>query len=642
MLEFYKNAMGFLIGDEIWEKLDIALSKWRFNLQASVFDSTKVIIHVGAARRVDALALATGWSRPENVHYFEYDPVSLSNTQRMASKVNKEIVPRLVQIGLLGSAFYQSKSNQTRKLRLESDAPSPSDDWEPIAAAAIQDLGSLCSETNAELVILDEPGIVAQALLSIPKSGLPGNPSILMGSAERSWHQDIWNAGLSLLGELGYVIFDPSGAVLSPTDPIDFALSWYCIAIHLDTLEGHSPTMLKDKLRKVADKFRFEILGPGNLKIAAPAPFIARCEIVSLRTAALVTNSHYASAPCDDTAFDIYSRKVVPKSRPLEVAKFAQVDVFPVGTWKVCVDNTYYVEEIGYSGREQLFGIESYTDWDGRKTVYAPNPVLSNKDTPPNAILLGGDVAYYHWLLNWLPRLRVIELIEREFGHMETLHFVVSERLSQKFLDYVSLILKRPYELTLIPERGVWRFYDLIVPSFCTSHELHPSISHWYRQSLNLPQKVGQKRYYLSRADARDETTPRRKVVNEDAVMAALKPFGFEALMLDNADASQQIELFSKAAFVIGPHGAAFANMQFTPAGAKAIVLENEWNHTFMGDMLTQAGHTAEVIMCKDVINEIYEAKHVVNGEVAPEIRRSRDMLVDCDQLVQRVMAMLA
>ena len=138
--------------------------------------------------------------------------------------------------------------------------------------------------------------------------------------------------------------------------------------------------------------------------------------------------------------------------------------------------------------------------------------------------------------------------------------------------------------------------------------------------------------------------------------------------------AREQIDLFSQAEFVIAPHGAALANLQFTPAGAKVIVLENEWNHTFMADMLTQSGHTAEVLVCKDHVNRAYEANYLNNGvtdffkgrasfvsrivhrilrrfhavlfrigfpaDVDAEIRRCRDMIVDCDALVARVRAM--
>jgi hypothetical protein len=110
---------------------------------------------------------------------------------------------------------------------------------------------------------------------------------------------------------------------------------------------------------------------------------------------------------------------------------------------------------------------------------------------------------------------------------------------------------------------------------------------------------------------------------------------------LEGADPETQINLFRDAEFVAGPHGAAFANMQFTPAGARALVLENEWDHAFMLEMLIQAGHLADKIVCKDVIRPDYEARFTTDGVINPEIRRSRDMVADAAAIASKVAEML-
>jgi len=80
------------------------------------------------------------------------------------------------------------------------------------------------------------------------------------------------------------------------------------------------------------------------------------------------------------------------------------------------------------------------------------------------------------------------------------------------------------------------------------------------------------KRIYISRSKMKV-----RSVQNEKELMAMLTRYGFECWHLESLSVRQQIELFQQAEIITGPHGAGFANMVFTPPGAKVIEIGTVW-----------------------------------------------------------------
>jgi hypothetical protein len=67
--------------------------------------------------------------------------------------------------------------------------------------------------------------------------------------------------------------------------------------------------------------------------------------------------------------------------------------------------------------------------------------------------------------------------------------------------------------------------------------------------------------------------TTTRGIANADEIEAFATQQGFEIHAMEDLTVMEQIELFRHAAFVIGAHGAALANLIFCPPGAKVIEL---------------------------------------------------------------------
>jgi capsular polysaccharide biosynthesis protein len=79
------------------------------------------------------------------------------------------------------------------------------------------------------------------------------------------------------------------------------------------------------------------------------------------------------------------------------------------------------------------------------------------------------------------------------------------------------------------------------------------------------------KRLYVSRARC-----GRRHLQNEAECQPILERYGFETVYPEELTFVEQISLFHQAEAILGPHGAAFANLAFCKKGTKVVEIFNE------------------------------------------------------------------
>jgi capsular polysaccharide biosynthesis protein len=63
----------------------------------------------------------------------------------------------------------------------------------------------------------------------------------------------------------------------------------------------------------------------------------------------------------------------------------------------------------------------------------------------------------------------------------------------------------------------------------------------------------------------------KRRVINEDELVAVLSKFGFKSIAPESLSVAEQVSLFAAAEVVIGAHGAALTNTVFCSPGTKVI-----------------------------------------------------------------------
>jgi len=80
------------------------------------------------------------------------------------------------------------------------------------------------------------------------------------------------------------------------------------------------------------------------------------------------------------------------------------------------------------------------------------------------------------------------------------------------------------------------------------------------------PVKTSSKRIYISR-------TSRRRIINEDELIIVLKKFDFVIVEDKAYSIEEQITIYHNASFIIGPHGASFANIIWCDPGTHLFEL---------------------------------------------------------------------
>jgi capsular polysaccharide biosynthesis protein len=180
---------------------------------------------------------------------------------------------------------------------------------------------------------------------------------------------------------------------------------------------------------------------------------------------------------------------------------------------------------------------------------------------------VGGSAAnYYHWLLDYLPRI----VLYREYGFAESgLRLALVRDPPAYVREALTLLGLDDRHMLWIEPEMVASFPRLLVASqFSRRGNVHPSAAGFLRGALPPPAgRAPWRRLYVSRADA-----GKRRVVNEDALTQALAAQGFERIVCSEYGFSEQRQLFAEASIIVAPHGASLANLIWCAPRAVTLI----------------------------------------------------------------------
>ena len=213
--------------------------------------------------------------------------------------------------------------------------------------------------------------------------------------------------------------------------------------------------------------------------------------------------------------------------------------------------------------------------WEGYDLNSEPknHPAMYKLYLPPT-IHIAGRVAvvtsikaenYYHWMFDILPRFDIIQK-----SGLRPDYYVVNAntRFQKESLEILNIapdqLLNPTADTHIVADELV--IPSLLGPVFLMSPQRQACE---YLRSRFLPRVKARKAHralYITRDDARD-----RRVTNEVEIRAEVTSLGFEVVSLSNVPVLQQVELFSEASIIVGPHGAGFTNAVFCPPNAVLI-----------------------------------------------------------------------
>jgi hypothetical protein len=177
-----------------------------------------------------------------------------------------------------------------------------------------------------------------------------------------------------------------------------------------------------------------------------------------------------------------------------------------------------------------------------------------------------GTRNYYHWFHDVLTRLHgVLEHLPSDTT------FVIPPNLREFQQD--SLCLMGIPDDRLAPFNGeeVWELATLhFAPLVSNVGSDRGDVDVWLRDQVLegcgiSPQPAG-RRIYISRRHA-----AKRRLLNEEAVLALLANYGFETVATEELSLRDQAALFAQAEALVSTHGAGLTNMLFSAPGLRVI-----------------------------------------------------------------------
>lgn len=201
------------------------------------------------------------------------------------------------------------------------------------------------------------------------------------------------------------------------------------------------------------------------------------------------------------------------------------------------------------------------------------HPVFVDLRMPPPTVVPGrvgvlaarGDVSYYHYLIDVLPRLRLLEAL----GTPERLYVPATLPHQRQLLELAGISSERVLDADRV---GHIQAEVLVVPGLPDADlKTPPWVVSFLRERLLPPglERIPGRRLYVTRG----RRPGSRIVTNEDDLVRMLEPLGFAVIDPGRLPVAEQIRTFAQADWIVAPHGAALTNLAFASPGAAVVEL---------------------------------------------------------------------
>jgi hypothetical protein len=163
---------------------------------------------------------------------------------------------------------------------------------------------------------------------------------------------------------------------------------------------------------------------------------------------------------------------------------------------------------------------------------------------------------YYHWMMDCLPRLHLLEDFINSIDH-----FIVPDKLHSFHIESLKYWGIEENRLLKISKTDKLYFENLYVPSLPGSEGNSPlwAIQYLREKFLNYNNDSLKELVYFSRENANE-----RHIINEDEVLKVLKAKGFKVYEMSEYTLAEQIKISQNAKMIVSAHGAALTNLLFT------------------------------------------------------------------------------
>jgi capsular polysaccharide biosynthesis protein len=179
-----------------------------------------------------------------------------------------------------------------------------------------------------------------------------------------------------------------------------------------------------------------------------------------------------------------------------------------------------------------------------------------------------GDMTYYHFIMDVLPRVALLETAA-ESAAVDRLYVPAQLPFQRDLLTRLGYAPEHCVDSVQWPHVHADR---LIVPTLADPDLKTPpwTVAFLRERLLGSGDATGSiTRIYVTRGSTRNT----RILRNESAVLGVLRRYGFVRVDPGSLSVAEQIELFSGAEVVVAPHGGALTNLAFARPGVSVLEL---------------------------------------------------------------------
>jgi hypothetical protein len=261
------------------------------------------------------------------------------------------------------------------------------------------------------------------------------------------------------------------------------------------------------------------------------------------------------------------------------LAELEEVKVF-AGTDLIILKDTVLYDEID---REKLgvYSLKTKRIYNlSKEFITVSVPTYIEKIEEP-AIHFAKDYSfnYYHWLLEALPRLSLIEglepdiplLVDEDIAPQSLEALQILNKPARKLIklsankSYIVKKLYYPSPLSIIHDN-----YDM--PDFCKDVILSKIAINFVRtralEAYQIKQDIPYRKIYISR-----KNSDNRQLLNSIEIENKLVCHGFEIVFPEHMSFFSQVKMFSQAKIIIGQCGAGMTNMIFAPKDCRSFIM---------------------------------------------------------------------
>lgn len=242
-----------------------------------------------------------------------------------------------------------------------------------------------------------------------------------------------------------------------------------------------------------------------------------------------------------------------------------------------------------------------------------------------------GSWNWYHWLTEILPKLILVSQYGKGYENIpiavcETSYSIPSIKAS---LDYFAdgreiIVLKRyrkyHFNKVVTADAPTYCLFDSAVgawtaPSDCLIHKSayddvkrHMSRLHAEVDDKDLPKRI----FLMRRSDLRK--------YNQEEIMNIAEGYGFKPIYTEDYSVHEQAALFENADFIVGPSGAAWANMIFSGKKTSALcwVLKQAAGSTVFANLATASGVKLKYFLVDHPIEDLRDI-HLTEYRLEPK-----------------------